>query len=245
MKIQAVLFTFGIFYGIIKLVIQPIDKLKIVEMFVGTFNMNSSMVIIIALLISIAGCVFCPFWIKNSRGRKDKIRGIFCLVVSIIMLPMFLWAVIYDNNLLWYGQHAQNSHIEMNIETTNVEQSSFIYLIEQFDAETSVEDVIRVMGTDYEVSTDYGYEMKYTTSKYTLDGSESTFISFKFNKRKTEILSIKWAHRSPSQGMFTQTLRYLESNAFGKAVTSTANKADWKGLHLEDTGYFLLLMREF
>ena len=146
---------------------------------------------------------------------------------------------------LYSFQYACFVHVEMNIETNNVEQSSFIYLIEQFDAETSVEDVIRVMGTDYEISTDNGYEMKYTTSKYTLDGSKSTFISFKFNKRKTEILSIKWAHRSPSQGLFTQTLIHLESNAFGKAVSSTVNKADWKGLHLEDTGYFLLLMREF
>lgn len=126
-----------------------------------------------------------------------------------------------------------------------MEKSSFIYLIEQFGPDTSVDDVIKIMGTNYEVSTDNGYEMKYTTSKYTIDDSASTFIFFKFNKRKTEILSIKWAYRSPSQGMFTQTLKYLESNAFGKATTSSANKADWRGLHLEDTSYYLLLMREF
>lgn len=207
--------------------------------------MDDGTVLILALLLSIGGCVFCPFWIKSSRDAKDKRRGIFCLVMSIIMLPIFSWAVIYDNNLLWEGQHKENAHIEMNIDTSEVEKSSFIYLIEQLGPDTSVDDVIKIMGTNYEESTNGGYEMKYTTSKYTLDGSNSTFISFRFNKRKTQILSIKWAYRSPSQGMFAQTLKYLESNAFGKATTSSANKADWRGLHLEDTSYFLLLMREF
>ena len=79
------------FYGIIELVIRLIDKLKTVEMLVGKFNMNSSIAFIVALLMSIVGCVFCPFWIKNSHGRKDKIRGIFCLVGSIIMLPGLIY----------------------------------------------------------------------------------------------------------------------------------------------------------
>lgn len=207
--------------------------------------MDDGIVLILALLLSIAGCVFCPIWIKNAHDAKDKRNGIVCFVTFIAMLPFFLWAVIYDNNLLWEGQHKENAYIEMNIDTRKVEESSFIYLIGQFGPDTSVDDVIKIMGTNYEESTDGGYEMKYTTSKYTLDGSNSTFVSFRFNKRKTEILSIKWAYRSPSQGMFTQTLKYLESNAFGKATTSSANKADWRGLHLEDTSYFLLLMREF
>ena len=156
-----------------------------------------------------------------------------------------LLPLVEVNNLFWYSQHKENAHIEMNINASNVERTSFIYLIEQIGPDTSVEDVIKIMGTNYEVSSNNGYEMKYTTSKYTLDGSGSTFISFKFNKRKTEILSIKWAYRSPSQEMFTETLRYLENNAFGKAITSSANKADWKSLQLEDTSYFLLLTREF
>ena len=207
--------------------------------------MSDGIQFILGLLLSIAGCIFCPFWIKNPRDRKDKWRGIFSLLISIIMLTLFSWAVIYDNNLLWEGQHKENAHIEININADNVENSSFIHLIEQIGPDTSVDDVIKLMGTNYEVSTDNGYELKYTTSKYTIDGSASTFISFQFNKRKTELLSIKWAYRSPSQEMFTQTLKYLESNAFGKAVTSSTNEADWKGLHLEDTRYFLLLIREF
>lgn len=207
--------------------------------------MEGSTIFILCLILCIGGCIFCPYWIKTARNAKDKTRGIFSLIMCIFMLIVSSWGIIYDNSLLWYGQHKENAHIEMNIQTSNVERSSFIYLIEQFGSDTSVDDVIRIMGTDYEVSTDNGYEMKYTTSKYTLNGKNSTFISFKFNKRKTEILCIKWAYRSPSQGMFAETLRYLENNAFGKVTTSSVNKADWKGLHLEDTSYFLLLMREF
>ena len=207
--------------------------------------MGDSTMFILCLILCIGGCIFCPYWIKTARNSKDKTYGIFSLIMCAFMVVVSSWGIIADNNLLWYGQHKENAHIEMNIDTSNVEKTSFIYLIEQFGPDTSVDDVINIMGTNYEVSTDDGYEMKYTTSKYTIDGSASTFISFKFNKRKTEILSIKWAYRSPPQEMFAQTLKYLESNAFGKAVTSSVNKADWRGLHLEDTSYFLLLMREY
>ncbi len=207
--------------------------------------MDDGIIFILALLLSIGGCAFCPFWIKRSHDEKEKRRASLCLAMFIMMLPIFSWAIIYDNNLLWAGQNKENAQIEMNIDTSEVEKSSFIYLIEQFGPDTSVDDVIQIMGTNYEESTEGGYVMKYTNSKYTVDGRNATFISFRFNKRKTEILSIKWAYRSPSQGMFTQTLRYLETNAFGKATTSSANEADWRGLHLEDTSYFLLLMREF
>ena len=207
--------------------------------------MDNGIILILALLFSIGSCIFCPYWIKTARDNKDRSWGVFCLVTSIIMFFGFSWAVIYDNNLLWEGQNNSNSHIEMNINTDNVEQSSFIYLIEQLGPDTSVDDVIKIMGSNYEESIDSGYEMKYTTSKYTLNGNNSTFISFKFNKRKTEILSIKWAYRSPTESQFTDTLQYLENNAFGKANSSSVSKADWTGLHLEDTDYFLLFIREF
>jgi hypothetical protein len=45
--------------------------------------------------------------------------------------------------------------------------------------------------------------------------------------------------------MFPQTLNYLENNAFGKSDTTSINTADWRGLHLEETDYFLLFSREF
>lgn len=202
------------------------------------------MVFIVAGIFSLAGCIFCPYWIKTAHSTKDRRRGIFSLISSIFMLIMCLWGTIYSNNLLWYGQHKQNSYIEMNIDENVVEKSSFLYLIDQFGFETSVDDVVKVMGENYEVS-DPGYEMRYTTSKFTLNGSNSTFISFHFNSRKTEILTIKWAHRAPAQAQFSQTLEYLEKNAFGDASSSSENKADWCGIHLEDTGYYLLLERIF
>lgn len=161
------------------------------------------------------------------------------------MLIVSSWGIIYDNNLLWYGQQRENAHIEMKINTSNVEKTSFIYVLEKFDTTTTIEDVIALMGSDYVESNDNGYTMRYETSRYTLNGKQSSFISFTFNRRKTEIFKITWLYKDPPSEMFSQTLQYLETNAFGKADSFSTNKADWTGLHLEDTSYYLLLQRIF
>lgn len=207
--------------------------------------MSGTIVFIFSFILSISGCFFCPHWIKTARDSKDRARGIFCLVTSIIMVPLFSWSIIYNNNLLWYGQHKENAQIEMNINDKVVEKSSFIYLLKEFDADTTVTDVISIMGNYYEESDITGYELKYPGACYTINDSNATFVSFVFNRRKTKILSIKWAYKSPSQEMFSQTLEYLENNALGKANSISKNNADWRGLHLEDTEYYLLLIREF
>lgn len=207
--------------------------------------MSSNTVFILCLILSIGGCFFCPYWIKTADTLKDGTKGILCLIVCIFMLIVSSWCLICNNNLLWYGQHKENTKIEMNINAEEVENTSFIYLLENFDAETTIDDVISIMGRDYEESDMLGYEMTYRNTHCTINGSQSTFVRFAFNRRKTKILSITWAYNSPSQEMFSQTLKYLENNAFGKSDTSSMNTADWKGLHLEETDYFLLLLREY
>lgn len=207
--------------------------------------MSDNLVFIFGLIIFISGCFFCPYWIKTSRNSKDKARGVFCLIVSLLMVPLFSWSIIYNNNLLWYGQHKENTHIEMNINSKEVESNSFIYLLEKFDADTTIADVISIMGDYYEESSTDGYELQYQGANYTINDSKATFVSFIFNRKKTKLLSIKWAYKSPAQGMFSQTLEYLENNAFGKANRSSKSDAYWRGLYLGDTGYFLLLIREF
>lgn len=193
----------------------------------------------------VAECLFFPHWIKSEQRIKDKVIAIGCFITFNIMLLFCFWSIIYSNNLIWDGQHKQNSHIEMNIDTNVVEKSSFLYLINQFDSETSFDDVVKTFGTDYE-ETDYtGYAMKYYFPKYTLDGENSTFIAFEFNTHKTKILSIRWAYQSPSQSQFKSTLTYLQENALGTPQSASNNKAEWTGLHLEDTGYYLLFIREF
>lgn len=207
--------------------------------------MSDSTIFILCLIVCICGCILSPGWIKTSTTLKWKIRSILCFITFSLMAVACCWGILYDNNLLWYGQHKANAHIEMNIDSSRVEGSSFIYLIEQLGPDTSVDDVINIMGTNYEASTDGGYELEYTTSSYTVDGIRPTSLTFKFNKRKTKILSIKWSYRTLFDGMFEKTLNYLETSAFGTATTSSETKATWRGLHLEDTGYYLLLIREF
>ena len=193
----------------------------------------------------IGECFFCYYWIKTDQRVYGKVFATLGFVAFNILLIMCFWGILYSNNLLWYGQHEQNSHIAMNIDANEVEKTSFLYLINQLDSETSVDDVIEIMGSDYEVPDNNGYEMKYATSKFTLDGNNSTFISFKFNARKTQILSIKWAFYAPSQSQFKHSLAYLQENALGNPIRFSNNMADWTGLHLEDTGYYLLLIREY
>lgn len=201
--------------------------------------------IIFVGLFCIAQCIYYPYWVKSEKRTKDQLLATACFVFSNFVLIASFWDIVSTNNLLWYGQHKENSYVEMNINTSVVEKTSFLYLINQFDSESSVEDVIKIMGTDYKVPDYGGYVMEYATPQYKLDGNESTFISFEFNSRKTKILSIKWAYRAPSQSQFSHTLVYLQKNALGNPKSVSSNKADWTGLHLEDTGYFLLFIRKF
>lgn len=193
----------------------------------------------------IGECFFCYYSMRTDQRVYGKVFATLGFVTFIFLLIMCFWGIMYSNNLLWYGQHEQNSHIAMNINANEVEKTSFLYLIKQLDSETNVDDVIAIMGADYEVPDNNGYEMKYATSMFTLDGNSSTFISFKFNARKTQILSIKWALYAPSQSQFKHTLAYLQENALGNPISFSNNMADWTGIHLEDTGYYLLLIREY
>ncbi len=204
-----------------------------------------NLTVIVGGFLCAAECIFYPYWVKSEKCVKDRLVATASFGMFNFLLIASFWYIISENNLLWYGQHKENSYIEMNINTSVVEETSFLYLINQFDPESSVEDVIEIMGTDYKVPEYGGYVMKYTTPQYRLDGNESTCIVFEFNSRKTKILSIRWAYVAPSQSQFSHTLAYLQDNALGNPKSVSSNKAVWTGLCLEDTGYSLLFIREF
>ena len=207
--------------------------------------MWDSIVCILVLVISVVGFILNVRFIRDSASFVARFRGVIRLITCSALALMSVWLIIYNNNLFWYGQNPENAQIDMSLNTSNVERTSFLYLLEDMDASTSVDDVIALMGDDFEESTDGDYTMRYETSRYTLNGKESSFISFTFNGRKTEILKIAWSYKAPSSELFSQMLRYLENNAFGAATQTSSNKADWVGLHLESTGYYLLLQRIF
>ena len=133
----------------------------------------------------------------------------------------------------------------MNINVAEVEETSFLHLLEKLDATATVEDVIALMGADYEENDQGNYTIRYAIPDCTLNGQTPTFLSFTFSRKRTEILKITWSYEAPAAGMFAEILDYLEANALGTAAASTETTADWAGLHLEDTGAYLLLQRVF
>lgn len=207
--------------------------------------MQMDVIFVLAMIIALVGsAIFLKGVITDSKPKGKLIAfGKYAACVAVFLLCA--WGFVFSNNLLWYGQNPEIANLEMNINREAVEETSFLYLLEKLDATATPEDVAAIMGADYEENTAGNYMIRYAAPNYTLSGEQPQYISFLFNKKGTEILKIIWSYQDPEPGLFTQTLEYLQSNALGEAATSNANTADWPGLHLEDTGEYLLLQRIF
>lgn len=207
--------------------------------------MQIDVIFVLAMIIALVASVICLreiFTASKSRSRLISF-GKYAACVTVFLVCAVGFAA--NNNLLWFGQNPDNANIEMNINTETVEQSSFLHLLEKLDATATVDDVLAIMGNDYEENDSSSYVIRYVAPNCTIDEKEPMFVSFTFNKKRTEILRITWSYKTPSSEMFAQTLAYLENNAFGKATVYKGKTADWQGLHLEDTGEYLLLQRVF
>lgn len=207
--------------------------------------MQTDVIFVLAAIVALVGSVIFLKGIATASKGRARFFAFCKYFACIVVFFVCGWGFIFSNNLLWYGQNPDNATIEMNINTEEVEESSFLYLLEELDATATLEDVVAMMGTDYEEHTEGSYMIRYAAPNYTINGEQPKFISFTFNKKRTEILKITWSYKDPAPGLFTQTLDYLESNALGKAAASTANTADWAGLRLVDTGEYLVLQRVF
>ena len=207
--------------------------------------MQLDVIFVLAMLVALVGSGIFLKRIFTAGSHKARFLEFGKYAACVTVFLICAWGFAFSNNLLWYGQNPENAQITMNINTAEVEESSFLHLLEQMEATATAEDVIALMGADYEENDQGSYTIRYAAPGCTLDGRTPTFLSFTFNKKRTEILKITWSFEAPASGMFTQMLGYLEANAFGKATASTANTADWTGLHLEDTGAYLLLQRVF
>ena len=207
--------------------------------------MQTDVIFVLTMLIALVGsAIFLKgiFTAASTRGRFLAF-GKYAACVTVFLICA--WGFVFSNNLLWYGQTMENTQLEMQLNAAEVEDSSFLYLLEELNGTATVAQVIEIMGSDYEEHTQGSYTIRYAAPNCTLSGEAPTYLSFTFNRKRTEILKITWSYESPSADMFTEILGYLESNAFGAAASSTANTADWLGLHLEDTGAYLLLQRVF
>ena len=207
--------------------------------------MQTDVIFVLAMIISLVGSAIFLKGIITAANARGRLFAFLKYAACVAVFFICAWGFVFSNNLLWYGQNPENAKIEMNINAAEVEESSFLYLLEKLDATATVEDVVAVMGTDYEENTQSNYAIRYVAPNCTLNGEQPSVISFIFNRNRTAILKITWSYKDPAAGLFTQMLDYLEHNALGEAAASTANTADWAGLHLEDTGYYLLLQRVF
>lgn len=207
--------------------------------------MQTDVIFVLAMIIALVGSfIFLKEIITAPKG-KPRFLAFLKYAACVTVFLICAWAFVFTNSLLWYGQNADNAQITMNLNAEHVEDTSFLHLLEKLDATATPEDIIAVMGADYEEHTAGNYIIRYVNPGYTLNGETPEFISFTFNRKGTKILKIIWSYPNPTSEYFSQTLDYLETNAFGKATDSTANTADWVGLHLENTGEYLLLQRIF
>lgn len=206
--------------------------------------MQLDVIFVLAMLIALVGSAIFLKRIFTASGNRARFAEFGKYAACVTVFLICAWGFTFSNNLLWYGQNPENAQISMNLDAA-VEETSFLHLLEQLDATATVEDVIALMGTAYEENDQGSYTIRYAAPDCTLNGEAPTFLSFTFNRKRTEILKITWSYEAPAAGMFSEMLGYLEANALGKAAASTATTADWAGLHLEDTGAYLLLQRLF
>lgn len=206
--------------------------------------MQLDVIFVLAMLIALVGSAIFLKRIFTASGNRARFAEFGKYAACVTVFLICAWGFTFSNNLLWYGQNPENAQISMNLDAA-VEETSFLHLLEQLDATATVEDVIALMGTAYEENDQGSYTIRYAAPDCTLNGEAPTFLSFTFNRKRTEILKITWSFEAPAAGMFSEMLGYLEANALGKAAASTATTADWAGLHLEDTGAYLLLQRLF
>lgn len=207
--------------------------------------MQIDVIFVLAMIVALIGSAIFLKGIITASKAKARLLAFFQYAACVVVFLVCAWGFVISNNLLWYGQNPENARIEMSINTGEVEESSFLYLLEKLDATSAPEEVVAVMGADYEEYTAGNYIIRYAAPNCTLNGEQPVFVSFTFNKKGTDILNITWSYKDPAPELFDQTLDYLEKNAFGEATASTANTADWVGLHLENTGDYLLLQRVF
>ena len=206
--------------------------------------MQLDVIFVLAMLIALVGSAIFLKRIFTASGNRARFAEFGKYAACVTVFLICAWGFTFSNNLLWYGQNPENAQISMNLDAT-VEETSFLHLLEKLDATATAEDVIALMGTAYEENDQGSYTIRYAAPDCTLNGEAPTFLSFTFNRKRTEILKITWSFEAPAAGMFSEMLGYLEANALGKAAASTATTADWAGLHLEDTGAYLLLQRLF
>lgn len=207
--------------------------------------MSTTVIAFLCLLFSFLGILYCPRWIKTAHSSKDSRHAVFCLLVSVFMLVVSLWLIVYDNSILWFGQKNPNSNIEIDISSKNAEDTSILYLLNEFQSETKPSDIEQLLGSNYTLNIDSRYEMRYDNLLYTLGGFNTDILIITFNRKGTEILSITWGRKILDDSCYNEIFDYLKNDVLGSPISAEISEANWVGFHLEDTSYFVLFEKIF
>lgn len=205
------------------------------------------------LIISILGCIFCFFWIKNPSDNKNLRRGIFSMCGSIFMLVIGVFLISFNNDILFFAQKAEDINVTIDIDESIVEESSILYVFRDYiNSDTTSDDVEGLFGHSYTENSSTGsYSMRYFTSKYTLNGVEADYIFAYFNKSgpNGKIRSIAWQYEKPDTQFYDELLDYLSLMLGEPKEQATSSSgtltSDWPGFHLECNDYRVSLGRKF
>lgn len=207
----------------------------------------------VTLTIGILGCIFCFFWIKNPQDNKDRNRGILSMAGSVVMLAIGVYLISFYNDILLFRRTPEAINATIDIDEAIVEESSILYVFrDHINGDTISDDVERLFGHLYtEDSSPGSYSMRYSTSKYTLNGVEGDYIFAYFNRSgpKGNIRSIAWQYEKEDIQLYNDLLDYLSLMLGDPKKQDTSSMetvtADWAGFHLECNDYRVSFSREF
>ena len=194
----------------------------------------------VALILAVIGCVFCSFWIKNPRNKRDRVYGIFSFCGSIVLLTASIFLISYNNDILFFSQAAEYKNVTIDI-PQNTEKSSILYFFNDNINNNITSNVVEdLLGQNYQENSSSGsYSMRYSTSEYTLNGVRSEYIFVHFNKQgeRGKIRSITWQYENSDKQLYNELLEYL-TEILGKPIKQEVSSrgtitAEWIGFHLE------------
>ena len=206
----------------------------------------------VALILAVIGCVFCTFWIKNPRNKRDRVYGIFSFCGSIVLLTVSILLISYNNDILFFSQKAEYKNVTIDI-PQNTEKSSILYFFNDNINNNITSNVVEdLLGQNYQENSSSGsYSMRYSTSEYTLNGVASEYIFVHFNKQgeRGKIRSITWQYENPDKQLYNELLEYL-TEILGKPIKQEVSSrgkitAEWIGFHLEYNSYRISFGRVF
>ena len=198
------------------------------------------------LILSLVGVAFAIWWAAHPKNAKDQGRAFFMLAGMIFLTLLSANSVCSDYGLLWHGQKAENEFIDLSIDESAVEETSFLYLLEELGPDTGADDVRALLGDDCEQSeTGGGLSLLYSGTRYTLDGVPGDILRFGFDRSGKKLMFVSWGRAQQNDGFYEELVAHVTAHALGQPESVESDVTRWRGVSIENNEYFVLLSRDF